>query len=324
MSYQDITQYNAACFTPGRPYGITSITIHWWGDPSDGPTFDGVIRTFTSGARGTSAHYVVEDGRVACLVAPGDRAWACGDGVGVGSGGNDTSISIECNPRQSDGDYRTVAELVRDLRAVYGDLPLYPHSRWFNTRCPGTYDLSRIDRIARGLPDTGHTSPATAPAGTAKFRPGLAAHVHYRLHRQGGDWFDEVTDYGPGDEGFAGLPCSAHDLLTVRVDEGNLRYRVHMLGGDWLDWVDRSDINDTVNGCAGVSGQVIDAVQLHYTTPAGRTLAQAWYRSQTAARQGWLPTVCDDGTSYGGDTFAGMFGEPLDRLQIAISDGNPF
>lgn len=98
MSYQDITQYNAACFTPGRPYGITSITIHWWGDPSDGPTFDGVIRTFTSGARGTSAHYVVEDGRVACLVAPGDRAWACGDGVGVGSGGNDTSISIECNP----------------------------------------------------------------------------------------------------------------------------------------------------------------------------------------------------------------------------------
>ena len=277
MSYQDITQYNAACFTPGRPYGITSITIHWWGDPSDGPTFDGVIRTFTSGARGTSAHYVVEDGRVACLVAPGDRAWACGDGVGVGSGGNDTSISIECNPRQSDGDYRTVAELVRDLRAVYGDLPLYPHSRWFNTRCPGTYDLSRIDRIARGLPDTGHTPPALM--GTSKVRPGLAAHVHYRLHRQ---------------------------------------------GGDWLDWVDRSDINDTVNGCAGVSGQVIDAVQLHYTTPAGRTLAQAWYRSQTAARQGWLPTVCDDGTSYGGDAFAGMFGEPLDRLQIAISDGNPF
>ena len=62
-------------------------------------------------------------------------------------------------PRQSDGDYRTVAELVRDLRAVYGDLPMYPHSRWFNTRCPGTYDLSRIDRIARGLPDTGHTPP---------------------------------------------------------------------------------------------------------------------------------------------------------------------
>lgn len=162
MAYQDITRYNAACFTQGRPYGITSITIHWWGDPGTHPTFEGVVDTFVTGARRTSAHYVAEAGRVACLVDPDDRAWACGDGIGCRSGGNDKSISIECNPRQSDGDYQTVAELVSNLRAVYGDLPLYPHKHWFNTACPGTYDLGRIDRLARALPE-GKPGPAPDP-----------------------------------------------------------------------------------------------------------------------------------------------------------------
>lgn len=152
----------------------------------------------------------------------------------------------------------------------------------------------------------------------------LSTHVHYRLHELGGGWLDEVTDFGGGDNGFAGMPFASHDLLSVRVDEGSLRYRVHVLGGDWQEWVDRSDINDTVNGCAGLMGQAIDGVQLYYTTPAGKPLSQAWYRAQTASREGWLDTVCDDGTSYGGDDFAGMLGEPLDRLQIAICDQNPY
>ncbi|WP_190973692.1 peptidoglycan recognition family protein [Bifidobacterium tissieri] len=163
MAYETLTQYTAACYTSGRPYGITSITIHWWDDPSRHPTFEGAISTFTSGSRRTSAHYVAEAGRVACLVDPDDRAWACGDGVGRNSGGNDRSISIECNPRQSDGDYETIGELIRDLRGVYGDLPLYPHRHWTSTDCPGTYDLDRLDRIARGsAPAESAPRPETA------------------------------------------------------------------------------------------------------------------------------------------------------------------
>lgn len=162
MSYQYLTQYDAACYTPGRPYGIDSITIHWWDDPSRHPTFDGVVNTFVTGARQTSAHYVAEAGKVACLVAPGDRAWACGDGVNVNSGGNDRSISIECNPRQSDGDYDTIAQLIADLRATYGDLPLHPHRHWSSTGCPGTYDLNRLDRLDRAK--RGQKPAASAPA----------------------------------------------------------------------------------------------------------------------------------------------------------------
>ena len=172
MGYEYITKHDAACYTPGRPYGINAITIHWWDDPAvRRPSFDTVINLFVSGSRQTSAHYVAEAGRVACLVAPGDRAWACGDGINVGSGGNDKSISIECNWRQSDGDYDTIAQLIADLRKTYGDLPLKPHRTWTSTDCPGTYDLARLDRLARQkagekLPTaTPAPAPAPKPAG---------------------------------------------------------------------------------------------------------------------------------------------------------------
>lgn len=52
MFYRDVIQSNSACFTSGRPYGITPIAIHWWGDPGNHPTFEGVINTFTGDARG--------------------------------------------------------------------------------------------------------------------------------------------------------------------------------------------------------------------------------------------------------------------------------
>lgn len=172
MGYEYITKHDAACYTPGRPYGINAITIHWWDDPAvRRPSFETVINLFVTGSRQTSAHYVAEAGRVACLVAPGDRAWACGDGINVGSGGNDKSISIECNWRQSDGDYDTIAQLIADLRKTYGDLPLKPHRNWTNTDCPGTYDLARLDRLARQkagekLPTVSTPAkPATTPAG---------------------------------------------------------------------------------------------------------------------------------------------------------------
>lgn len=164
MSYENITRYDSPNYTSGRPYGIRFIVIHWWGDPNTHPTFEGVIRTLCSPSRGASAHYTCEAGRVACLVDPDDRAWNAGDGIGVGSRGNDMGIAIECNPRRSDGDYETIAELIRDLRAVYGDLPLIRHSDCSATQCPGLYDLDRLDRLARGLvapPNPVPVQPAT-------------------------------------------------------------------------------------------------------------------------------------------------------------------
>ncbi len=71
-------------------------------------------------------------------------------------------------------------------------------------------------------------------------------------------------------------------------------------------------------------GQAIDGVQLNYITPKGEKLSQAYYRSQTTKRSGWLKVSADNGSIPGLDSYAGIFGELLDRLQIGISQSNPF
>ena len=44
----------------------------------------------------------------------------------------------------------------------------------------------------------------------------------------------------------------------------------------------------------------------------------AYYRSQTTKRSDWLPEVGDD------SDYAGIYGEPLDRLQAQINMRDPF
>lgn len=147
MAYNYITQYDSPNYTAGRQgNAISSITIHWWGDPGQNPTFEGVTAWLCNPAAQVSAHYVVTgtDRRVACIVDPANIAWHAGNWVG-----NQTSIGIECDPRCRDEDYDVIAELVAELRKTYGDLPLRPHNSWTTTSCPGNYDISRIDRMAR-------------------------------------------------------------------------------------------------------------------------------------------------------------------------------
>lgn len=122
---------------------VTSITIHHWG--LKGQQFDTVRDFLCTNNTPTSAHYVAQDGLVACIVSPDDCAFHAGSAEG-----NTFSIGIECRPEATDGDYATVAELIAYLRGVYGDIPLYPHNHWYNTACPGDYDLDRLDSLARG------------------------------------------------------------------------------------------------------------------------------------------------------------------------------
>jgi N-acetyl-anhydromuramyl-L-alanine amidase AmpD len=170
MVYQLLEQYTAKNFTPG-PRDVTAITIHWWGNPV-GQTFEGIVDWFCNPRSSvtTSAHYVAEAGRVACIVSPDDIAWHAGDW-----GANVANIGIECNPRATDADYQTIGELVAYLRGLYGDLPLYPHRHWTQTTCPGVYDIARIDAIARGadVKPQAATGPAPIPAEPAYLIPGL-------------------------------------------------------------------------------------------------------------------------------------------------------
>jgi N-acetylmuramoyl-L-alanine amidase CwlA len=128
------------------------VVIHHWGLP--GQTHDGVVDFFVNGPGETSAHFVVSAGRITCLVAPEDAAWHC-------PGKNATHIGIECRPEATAADYATVAELVAWLRATYAlPLPLSKHRDWYNTACPGVWDLARIDRLT--------SSAITAQSATTK------------------------------------------------------------------------------------------------------------------------------------------------------------
>lgn len=168
MTYQELDQWNSPNYTAaanvpsvfGEPRNVKYITIHHWGDPAWGQTFEGVVSYLCDGNRPnpTSAHFIVEAGRSACIVSPDDAAWHAGSAQG-----NAESIGIECNPNERDGDYQTIGEVIAYLRGIYGDVPLVPHNHWIQTDCPGTYDLARLDAIARGTSPAPSPSPAPAP-----------------------------------------------------------------------------------------------------------------------------------------------------------------
>lgn len=150
MPYKLLTDVKSPnFFTPekclqyyGKPRIVTGITIHWWGDPATNPQFDDVRRYLSRANGSSSAHEVIEAGKISHLVDFANAAWHAGPG-------NPSTIGLECNPRQSDGDYETIAERIADIRKQFGaDLPLFPHRHWMQTACPGTYDLDRLDERA--------------------------------------------------------------------------------------------------------------------------------------------------------------------------------
>ena len=140
MAYTFLTQYDAASYTVGRQgCSIDKIIIHHWG--ADGQTFESVVGWFTSPSCPTSAHAVLEEGRVACMVDYGSTAYHAGNWEA-----NLTSIGIECRPEMSSGDIETLCEYIADLWQTYGVLPIYGHKDFSPTACPGRY-YSKLDYI---------------------------------------------------------------------------------------------------------------------------------------------------------------------------------
>lgn len=149
--YEYISKYDSPNFTPatkvssvfGRSRTVKSITIHHWGVL--GQKFENVLNWFMNPQAKTSAHYICESGKVACIVDPDDAAWHAGSAEG-----NATSIGIELRPEATEGDYATAAKLIKNIRSIYGDIPLVPHNKWRSTACPGKWDLNKLDRLSRG------------------------------------------------------------------------------------------------------------------------------------------------------------------------------
>ena len=158
-AYKYITKYTSPNQN-ARNSKITGITCHWWGTPT-GQNPEGIVSWLCDKRAGTSAHYVVSENTVWCIVDPDRRAWHAGN-----SRANHTQIGIELDPNMSRraATEKTAAALIADLRAVYGNLPLSPHKRWTSTECPGNWDLGRLDRLARGVKPGVSGGGATVPA----------------------------------------------------------------------------------------------------------------------------------------------------------------
>lgn len=164
-------------FTPDAKvpatFGYESIkpgaTVHWWG--GYGQKFDDVVAYLASNnGRSSSAHFVLQEDRVACIVNPDDAAWHTGHPLG-----NAQTIGIECRPEMTEGDLDTLAALLRYLETIYGSLTIYKHSDWVNTACPGTY----ADRIEEIVAEINHVELIpTPPVTVAPGAPAQACCCH--------------------------------------------------------------------------------------------------------------------------------------------------
>lgn len=317
-------------------------------------TAEQCARSFQNPSRGASANYCIgSDGTIVC---------GCDETITAGTSSNfnndNQAITVEVANSATGGDWpisqaawNSLVNLAVDVCRRYGfrlnytgnaSGSLTEHRMFSATSCPGPYLHARMNDLAKQVNaildgtqsapsapqvsggangGNGSSLPSAPTSGDLKIIP-----VHYALRKKNGSWWGDITNFNNSNSnGYAGAPYTKHDLLTAWVDRGKLEYRVHTIEDGWLPAVSKSNKNDTVNGCAGIPGHTIDGVQMYYTTPSGEDYRQAWYRSQTTARSGWLAPCCDYGDTYRGyDGWAGMYGEPLDRLQVCICARNPF
>lgn len=298
-------------------------------------------------SNGAYVQYIVGDGgKIYRVGAEGYQAW------GAGSWANaNAPVQIELAQTYSSSefkqDYITYVNLLRSSAIKYG-IPTNVDSSvwrgvkshlwitnnvWGNHTDPYGYLASHgitkaqfAHDVQYGFSSSGNYVNPTPKPTPKPVKPAnkKAVHVTYALHQKGKQWLSPVKDFGSGSNGFAGVPNSVHDMLYIKVNHGSLKYRVHTKEDGWLPWVHKANKNDTVNGVAGIKGHTIDGVQMYYTTPKGETYQQAYYHSQSTQRTGYLSTCADNGSVAGFDSWAGMYGEPLDRLQIHINDSSKY
>ena len=124
---------------------IEGITIHHWGDPNQNPQFNNIVNYLCRQGGNTSSHFVATgtNRQVAWIVDAYDVAWHSGS-----AWGNARTIGIELDPRARDEDYDVAAELVADIRSAFGDVPIYWHSYFTATACPGAWSPDRLDKLS--------------------------------------------------------------------------------------------------------------------------------------------------------------------------------
>lgn len=214
----------------GLPREVDAIAIHHWNAVEYNPTFDATSSHLCRAGGNTSAHFVVQAGRVACLVSTVDAAWHAGS-----AWGNARTIGIECSPWATDADLQAIASLIRWLEKFYGkSLDVYRHMDFSATACPGRYkDMigKLVDMVNAGPPAVGGNAISVATVGMVPPVTG------YKVTQAFNAGQDLATNLGGGHTGTDyGTPVGTS---VVAVAGGTV------LWADWADnlpqtsWADR-------------------------------------------------------------------------------------
>lgn len=132
--------------------------------------------------------------------------------------------------------------------------------------------------------------------------------VFYKVKTEKHGWLPEVKNL----EDYAGWEDSPITDVAIRVDKGSIWYQVHNKGGEWLPKVTGYNINEPSNGYAG-DGKIIDAIRIYYNTPDDiRPFKKIKYRVNN------MPWMYDNEPDVNGDTFAGMMGQNITKLEMYI------
>lgn len=303
-----------------RTHSIDRITPHCVVGQCSVETLGNI---FMNANREASCNYGIgADGRVLLCVDEGNRSWCSS------SNSNDQrAVTIECasetyHPYEMNSNvYNSLVKLCVDICKRNGkkkllwfndknkalnyspksDEMLITVHRWFdNKACPGDWLYNRLGDLARRV---------TEKLGGSDVKPKKPT-ITYRVYADN-RWYNEVKGLG----NVAGRAKQAISGVAVKVSEGNLRYRVHLLNGDWLPWVTGYNIDDDVNGYAGIKGKVIDGLQVEFEG-VGDFKATYRVRKQGAGFWDWQHNTEKDNSQ---DGYAGLLDTKIDGLQITLT-----
>lgn len=313
-------KYGIKCPYAMEPVGIT---VH---NTANSASADAEVSYMISNNNEVSYHFAVDENHAVQGLPLNRNAWHCGDGNGKG---NRKTIAIEiCRSTSEDESLfdraeENAAELIAALCKEYGWTTddIYTHQHWTGKYCPHkTLDRGWerfVNMVREKLgEDVGEPDDMPSEDNQGGDDSGTDVNVTYAVQLEDGTILPEVTNL----EDYAGIRGRKIIGIAAKADRGELKYQVHVLGGGWLPYVTGYDWDDAGNGYAG-NGNVIDALRVYYSTPDDIVEADGYKKAKyrvAPAGGSYYSWQRDDETSNGQDGYAGMFGKPIDMVQITI------
>lgn len=283
---------------------IDTLVIHYTGN--DGDTAENNGNYFKNNVVETSAHYFVDDTTVVRSVADKNIAWHAGDwdincrSIGIEIAGSTT----ECTGKTLENVILLAQRLMKKYNIKKDKV--IRHYDANGKICPGFWcGSSAKDKLWKE--QFLNKLDEKAEENKELKKPTLTYRV-YADHK----WYDEVK----GLSNVAGRKKQAISAVAVKVSKGDINYRVHLLNGDWLPWVTRYDIDDDVNGYAGILGKVIDGLQVEFE---GAGDYKATYRVRMQGEKRFLGWQYNGEKDTKQDGYAGIIGGKIDGLQITLT-----